>query len=68
MTDREFYRPKEICAALGISERALRKKIAKGTLPPLVRRGVANSRIVGYEREKLLKILIAESSESSESS
>jgi predicted DNA-binding transcriptional regulator AlpA len=48
LPDRDFYRIKEICAALGISRVALWKRIKAGKAPELERK---NSRVVGYSRE-----------------
>lgn len=50
LPERDFYRIKEICAALNISRATLWRRIEAGMLPALER---FNARIAGYGRETL---------------
>ncbi|MDB5822196.1 MAG: hypothetical protein JWR21_900 [Herminiimonas sp.] len=53
LPEREFYRVKEICAALNISRMALWKRIKAGKAPALEK---LNSRVAGYSRATMTKI------------
>ncbi len=52
-----FYRIKEICINLGITERTLRRKIEKGELPALERPNIINTRKSGYSEATYKKIV-----------
>jgi hypothetical protein len=51
-----FYRIKEICINLGITDRSLRVKIEKGQLPPLEHPNPINTRVSGYSEETYVQI------------
>jgi predicted DNA-binding transcriptional regulator AlpA len=53
LPDKDFYRVKEICAALNISRVGLWKRIRKGAAPALEHK---SPRVAGYSRETLRQL------------
>ena len=51
-----FYRIKEICINLGISDTSLRMKIEKGQLPALEHPNPINTRVSGYSEATYVQI------------
>lgn len=55
---REFYRIKQVCDYLNLkSATSLRKKIARGILPPLEHPFPHNARVAGYSAETLRSVV-----------
>jgi predicted DNA-binding transcriptional regulator AlpA len=57
ITEKDFYRVKEICAYLNISRTALWKRIKAGKAPQLER---LNPMVAGYSRETLAQVCKSE--------
>ena len=53
LPEKEFYRVKEICAALNICRTTLWRRIEAGALPALEK---SNARVAGYKKETLASL------------